>query len=70
MVSTELLASVDALNDAERVELLAYIEDSLGSRPSAEQQSTAERRLAEMVADPSLGMTTDEAIAAARALTA
>lgn len=70
MVSTEILASVDALSDAERVELLAYIEDSLGAGPSTDQQVTADRRLAEMKADPDLGLTLDEAVASARALTA
>lgn len=72
MVSAELLASVDALSDAERIELLAYIEGTLGpdAAPTTEQQSTAERRLNEMKADPSLGLNVDEAIAAARRLTA
>ncbi len=72
MVSTELLAAVDALSDDERMELVAHIEQSLDPdlRLTGEQQARAERRLAEMKADPSLGLSLDQAIAAARALIA
>ncbi len=72
MVSTDLLASVDALSDAERIELLAYIEGTLGpdAAPTAEQQAIAERRLGAMRTDPSIGLTVDEAVKAARRLTA
>ncbi|MFV0463012.1 MAG: addiction module protein [Nostocoides sp.] len=70
MVSMDLLASVAALSEDERVELVGYIEQTLDTpvAPTAEQQVLVERRVAELKADPGLGLTKDEAIAAARAL--
>jgi len=72
MMSSQLLASVAALSEDERVELLGYIESTLdgGAVPSAEQQVMIQRRVAEMKANPELGLSKDEAIAAARALLA
>ncbi|MFT4298734.1 MAG: addiction module protein [Aeromicrobium sp.] len=58
---------MDALDDAERFELLAYIEDSLGAVPTTEQQTIAEHRLAELRSDPFLGRTIEETIAAGQA---
>lgn len=72
MVSTDLQASVSALSEGERIELIAYIEHTLDldGVPTDEQQVLVERRVAEMKADPAVGMTLQDAIAAARALTA
>ncbi|WP_340540370.1 addiction module protein [Nocardioides sp. GXZ039] len=72
MVSTELLAAVDALSDDERIELVAHIEETLDAdlRLTPEQLATIERRHAELVADLDRGLSLDEAIAAVRALTA
>lgn len=72
MVSTELLASVAALSEDERVELVGYIEQTLDSPvvPTADQQVVIERRFAELKADRSLGLSKDQAITAARALLA
>ena len=72
MVSTDLLASVAALSEAERIELVGYIEQTLDTRvsPTPEQQMLVEQRVADLKADPGLGLSKDEAIAAARALLA
>ncbi|MFT4287105.1 hypothetical protein [Nocardioides sp.] len=70
MVSPELLASVDALSADDRLELLAHLEDGLYSAviPTKAQQAAAEGRLAQMKADPSIGLTLEESIATARAI--
>ncbi|MDT0202960.1 hypothetical protein [Nocardioides sp. AE5] len=72
MVSMELRASVDALSDAERIELLAYIEGTLdlGTTPSEKQHALAAQRLDALKTDASLGLSIDQAIAAARHMTA
>lgn len=72
MVSTELLASVAALTEDERVELVGYIEHTLDAPvvPTASQQALVERRISELKEDSSFGMSKDQAIAAARALLA
>ena len=62
MVSTDLLASVAALSEDERIELVGYIEQTLDTRVS--------QRVADLKADPGLGLSKDDAIAAARALLA
>ena len=63
MVSTELLASVDALSEHERLALLAYIESTLGadSMPTREQQATAGSRLEALRDESGLGLTREEA---------
>lgn len=72
MVSTEFLASVAALSVDDRLELVGYIESTLdgGAVPTPEQHEVVARRDAELRADPDLGLTKDEAIAAIRALRA
>ncbi len=72
MVKSDLLASVAALSEAERIELVGFIESTLGAPvvPTADQQQLVERRLSEMQADPARGMSKDEALAATRALLA
>ena len=72
VVSTELVAKVAALSEDERVELVGYIESSLegGALPTPEQHELVTRRDAELGANPDLGLTRDEAIAAIRALRA
>lgn len=72
MVSADLLASVAALSEDERVELVGFIEQTLDAPvvPSDEQQVEVQRRVAELKANPGLGLSKDEAIAAARALLA
>ena len=69
-MTTELLASVAALSEDERVELVGYIEQTLDApvAPTDAQQVEIERRVAELKANPELGLTKDEAITAARAL--
>jgi len=71
MVSNELLESVAALSVDERIELIIHIEHTLDgpdAAPDAEQHALAVSRLAEMRADPTLGMSLDEHLEAARAL--
>lgn len=72
MVSAELLASVSALDETDRLELIAYIEQTLDHAvaPTAEQHELVARRVAAMKADPALGLSLDEVTAAARALIA
>ena|GEM_PF-1509410 len=72
MVSNELLETVATLSVDERLELIAHIEHTLDEPeavpPDAEQHALAVRRLAEMRADPTLGMSFDEHLEAARQL--
>ena len=71
MVSTDLLASVAALSEDERIELITYIENTLDTSeavPSPEQHGVVSGRVAEMRANPELGMSKDEAISALWAL--
>jgi hypothetical protein len=72
VVSTELLASVAALSEDERVELVGYIESTLGGGvvPTPEQHQVVARRDAELRANPDLGLTKEQAIAGIRALRA
>ena len=72
MVSTQLRESVDALSDDERIELIAYIERSLeaDAEPTADQHALVVDRVAEMRADPRLGDSFADNVAAARALIA
>lgn len=70
MVSTELLASVAALSVDDRMELVGYIESTLhgGNVPTPGQHDLVARRDAELRANPDLGLSKDEAIAAIQAL--
>jgi hypothetical protein len=72
MVSTELLASVAALSPEDRIELVGYIESTLngGAVPTLEQHELVAQRDAQLRANPDLGLTKDDAIAAIRALRA
>ncbi|MDR3068736.1 MAG: addiction module protein [Cellulomonas sp.] len=73
MVSNELLESVAALSVDERIELIAHIEHTLDDQdaaPDAHQHALVERRVAQMRADPTLGVSLDEHLDAVRTLTA
>jgi hypothetical protein len=72
VVSEELLANVAALSEDECVELVGYMESTLDSAkvPTSAQDELVARRDAKLRANPDLGLTKDEAIAAIRALRA
>lgn len=71
MVGPDLLATVDALSDDERVQFVHDIERAVEqSVPNAAQQALIEHRAAAMKSDPALGLTTGEALAKIRALRA
>lgn len=69
-MSPQLRDSAAALNDTERIDLIAYIEGTLIGEfaPSEGQQALVARRIAEMAADPSKSVPLDEHLAAVRAL--
>ena len=62
MVTPALRSAVDALSADERVELVAYIEDSLPSAVALtpDQVSLLRARRAELRSDPTIGLTWDE----------
>lgn len=66
-LTAEELAVLDARAEREGRTRSEVIRDALAA-PTPEQQAEVERRVAELKANPELGMTIDEAIAAARAL--
>jgi len=68
-LTPEELAVVDTRADLEGKTRSEVIRDALAA-PTAEQQAKVERRVAELKANPEMGLSIDEAIAAARALLA
>ena len=62
MVKPALRSAVDALSADERVELVAYIEDTLPSAVglTSDQVSLLRARRAELQSDPAIGLTWDE----------
>jgi len=73
MVSSELQASVAALSVDERIELIAHIERTLDAPeydPDTDQHALVASRVAEMQANPTLGISLDKHRDALRALPA
>ncbi len=69
MVSPQLLRTVDALNEDERIQLIAYIEGTFDVElePTEKQKALVTQRDAELKANPELGISFEDAKAALRA---